>query len=79
MKIYGGVELQLHALLTSTVDGGEWLASRLGCFTPIPLGWHRSQSGSGCEVKNLQISFPYTALQGRKPHKSASLAEFFER
>jgi len=28
-----GMEVQLHAL-TSALDGGEWLASRPGHFTP---------------------------------------------
>jgi hypothetical protein len=32
-KVYGGVDVQLHAFLTSTVGGSEWLA-RLGHFTP---------------------------------------------
>jgi hypothetical protein len=30
----GGVEVQLHALLTSTLDGGKWSASCLSHFTP---------------------------------------------
>jgi hypothetical protein len=34
MKTYGGVEIQPHAFLTSALDGGEWLASRPGHFTP---------------------------------------------
>jgi hypothetical protein len=34
MKAYVGVELQLHVFLTSALDGGEWLASRLSHFTP---------------------------------------------
>jgi hypothetical protein len=33
MKTYWGVEVQLHAFLTSELDGGEWLASRSGRFT----------------------------------------------
>jgi hypothetical protein len=32
MKMPGGVEIQLHHTLA--LDGGEWLASRLGHFTP---------------------------------------------
>jgi len=34
MKMYGGVEVYLHALLTSTLDGGEWSASRSVPFNP---------------------------------------------
>jgi len=26
--------VHLHAFLTPALDGGEWSASRLGCFTP---------------------------------------------
>jgi hypothetical protein len=33
MKTNWGVEVQLHALLTSALDGGEWSASHSGCFT----------------------------------------------
>jgi hypothetical protein len=34
MKAYGGVHVQIHVLLTSALVGGEWSASRPGCFTP---------------------------------------------
>jgi hypothetical protein len=34
MKMYGGAEIQLHAFLTSALDGSEWSASRIGRFTP---------------------------------------------
>jgi hypothetical protein len=30
----GRMEVYLHALLTSALDGGEWSASRCGRFTP---------------------------------------------
>jgi hypothetical protein len=33
MKLYGGVELQLHAFLTTAVDGDELSASSFGSFT----------------------------------------------
>jgi hypothetical protein len=33
MKAYWGVELYLHTLLTSALDGGEWSVSRPGRFT----------------------------------------------
>jgi hypothetical protein len=43
MKAYWEREIQLHALLTSALDEGEWSASRPGHFTPkervlVPIG-----------------------------------------
>jgi hypothetical protein len=43
MKTCGEVEVQLHALLNSALDGGEWSSSRLGRFT---LG--KRASGTHC-------------------------------
>jgi hypothetical protein len=34
MKVYGGVDIQIHVSLTSVLDGDEWLASCPGRFTP---------------------------------------------
>jgi len=31
---YWGVEVELHAFLTSALDGDAWSASRHGCFIP---------------------------------------------
>jgi hypothetical protein len=33
-KIYGGKGLQLHSLLLSVLDGGEWPVSRYHCINP---------------------------------------------
>jgi len=38
MKAYWGVEVYLHALLTSALDGGEWSASCPGHFIPRERG-----------------------------------------
>jgi hypothetical protein len=34
MKMYGGVDVQIQVFLPSALAGGEWSASRRGCFTP---------------------------------------------
>jgi hypothetical protein len=34
MKTFGGVVVETHDFLTSTLVGGEWKASRHGRFTP---------------------------------------------
>jgi hypothetical protein len=34
MKVYWGVDVQIHIFLTSALAGAEWSASRPGCFTP---------------------------------------------
>jgi hypothetical protein len=34
MNTYGGVDVELHAFLTSALDGIKWSASRLDRFTP---------------------------------------------
>jgi hypothetical protein len=33
MKTYGGVDVQIHVLLTSVLVEGEWLDSHFGHFT----------------------------------------------
>jgi hypothetical protein len=34
MNTYGGVDVQIRIFLTTALAGGEWSASRPGCFTP---------------------------------------------
>jgi hypothetical protein len=34
MKTYGGMDVQIHIFLNSTLVGGEWSASRPGLFIP---------------------------------------------
>jgi len=60
MKMYGGVEVQLHAFLTPAVGGGKWLVLRPGT-TPTPTkeppcthwigGWVGTRVGLGAVVK----------------------------
>jgi hypothetical protein len=64
--LIGGIEVYLHAFLTSALDRGERSASRPGRFTPrerhpppsYPLdrrmGAPQSRSGQGVEEKNSQ-------------------------
>jgi hypothetical protein len=33
MKVYGGINIQIHIFLTLVLAAGEWLASRPGHFT----------------------------------------------
>jgi hypothetical protein len=64
IKAYYGVEVSLHAFLTSALDGGEWSASRPGRFTPRDRapgihwigGWvgPRAVLDTGGEEKNSQ-------------------------
>jgi hypothetical protein len=65
MKTYGGVEVQLHAFLTSALDGGEWLASRPGRYIPVVtdpvyplgrrLGGPQRRSGRSGEEKHFLL------------------------
>jgi hypothetical protein len=43
MKVYGGVDVQIHVISTSTLVGGEWSASRSGHLIPgeTAPGTHR--------------------------------------
>jgi hypothetical protein len=59
MKMYWGVEVWLHAFLTSSLDGGEWSASHPGYFTPreratgtyLKGGWMGPRAGLDMVLK----------------------------
>jgi hypothetical protein len=62
------VEVQLHALLKSALDGGGWSASRRGYFIPggKPLASHRGQGPITHSLKELSPSWEaahYAATQ----------------
>jgi hypothetical protein len=66
MKTYWGVEIQLHAFLTSALDESEWLASRLGRFTlgeralinPSIRDWVSPRAGLDVVAKKQYIPLP---------------------
>jgi hypothetical protein len=70
MKTYWGVELQLHAFLTSALGGGEWSDSRPGRFTPRERapsshwigGWMGPRTVLGTVVKR---SIPSPRLESK--------------
>jgi hypothetical protein len=72
MKTYGVVEIQLHA--TSALDGGDWLASRPGRFTPRERapdsrwigGWMDPRTGLDGEAKR-KIPIPYRESYPGRP------------
>jgi len=72
MRIYVGMEIQLHSFVTWVLDEGEWSASRLSCSAPAKralttpkhsrLGRCQSQSGCCGEQKNL---LPWPGIKTR--------------
>jgi len=73
MKTYGGVEVQLYAILTSAPDEVDWSDSRPGHFTPVKknrypldrrLGGLQSRSGCGSESKHDRPASLVTELTG---------------
>jgi hypothetical protein len=66
MKVYGGVEVYLHAFLTSALDGGEWSDSPPGRFTRREIapsthwigGWGGPRAGLDAVVRR-KIPSPY--------------------
>jgi len=74
------VEVQLHAFLTSALDGGEWSALRPGCFISEEgtLGtrwtdWVSSSDGLDTVAKRKRS--PSTPLPGIEPWSSSGAGE----
>jgi hypothetical protein len=77
MKAYGGVDMQIHILLTSALVGGEWSASRPGRITPgthLIGGWVDPRAGLDDVEKRKFLTLPGLQLRpvGR-PARSLSL------
>jgi hypothetical protein len=62
------VEGHLHALLTSTLDGCEWSASRPGHFTPVEratgIHWIRGWVGPTAGLDAVEKGKNIPALSG---------------
>jgi hypothetical protein len=79
MKTYWGVEVYLHAFLTSALDGGEWSALCSCRFTPRERapgthwigGWAGPRAGLDAAVRE---KFPAPAGTRTPDHPAHSLA-----
>jgi hypothetical protein len=71
MKVYRGVDVEIHIFLTSALAGGERLASCPDCFTPgerIPSthwagGWVDPRAGLDDMEKRKFLTLPGLELQ----------------
>jgi hypothetical protein len=78
IKVYGGVEVLLHAFLTSALDGSEWSASCLGHFIPSGKGlgthwiedWVGLRAGTDAVEKRKD---PCTCQESNPSHLAHSL------
>jgi hypothetical protein len=75
MKAHWGVEAQLHAILASELDGGDWSASRPDRFTPRKRapGTHWI-GGWVCPRVGLDAVFPAPAGSRTPDHPARSPA-----
>jgi hypothetical protein len=82
MKAYGGVDVQIHILLTSALAGGEWSASLHCRFTPgerihgtyLIGGWVNPRAGLDDVEKRKFLSLPRLELRPlRLPARSQSI------
>jgi hypothetical protein len=75
MKACGGVDVEIHILLTSALVGGEWSASRPGRFSPgegapgthCVGGWVDPRSGLDDVEKRKFLTLPGLGLQTLGP------------
>jgi hypothetical protein len=65
IKTYGGVEVYIHAFLTSALVGGEWSASRPGRFP------------SGESVPRTHCMGPRAGLNAAEKRKILARAMYF--
>jgi hypothetical protein len=78
MKMYGGVEIQLHAFLTLALDGSVWSVSCPGYFTPRERassthwigGWVGTRTGLDMVVKKKN---PCPCQESNPGHPAHSL------
>jgi hypothetical protein len=81
MKVYGGVDVQIHIFLTSALVIGEWSASWAGCFNPGERasgshwtgGWVGARAGLEDVEKREFLTLPGLELQslGRPAHSQS--------
>jgi hypothetical protein len=66
MTEYGGVDVQIHIFLTTTLVGSEWSVSRPGRFTPSEKapgthwieGWASRRAGLDAVEKRKFLTLP---------------------
>jgi hypothetical protein len=67
---YGGVDVYIHIVLTTTLAGGEWSASRLGRFTTMERApgthWKGGSVGSKTGFDDVEKS-KFLTLPGLEP------------
>jgi hypothetical protein len=86
MKTYGRLEVIAPPFLALALDGGEWSASHLCCFSPgrdllVSIGWGRL-GGMGpraglAAVEKRNISFPSRKLNPGHPAHNLLLCQLF--
>jgi hypothetical protein len=66
MRMYGRVKVQIHAVLTLALDGGEWSASHPGRKEPpVPIGqesWVDRRTGLDA-VEKRETSLPLSGIE----------------